>query len=215
MAAQPAERHTDQQLHEKLVALSRNAQVNVDLADPADYWYRLGQRNAYAHALGLSVARGPDHIAFEVADRLTGALSDGEHNIDLLLSGALEASLAATPASPEWIGPQAFSAQYGHLPGVDRDYGMRWGDRGDQRISWRAPLDAGRGLLYAYDPLWAEYKVLGTDVPRQAVEVAFTQALDTDLHMDVTAFAEVVRSHTLVQRTRPIAPIAPVRVIEP
>jgi hypothetical protein len=214
MVAQPAERHTDHQLHEKLVALSRNAQVNVDLDDPADYWYRLGQRNAYAHSLGLSVARGVDHVAFEVADRLTGALSDGERNVDLLLSGALEAASAATPASPEWIGPQAFSAQYGH-PGVDRDYGMRWGDRGDQRISWRAPLDAGSGLLYAYDPLWAEYKVLGTDVPQQAVEAAFKQALDTDVHMDVATFADIVRSNTLAQRTRPLEPMAPVRVIEP
>lgn len=217
MVAQPAERHADHQLHEKLVALSRNAQVNVDLDDPADYWYRLGQRNAYAHALGLSVARGFDHTAFEVADRLSAALADGEHNVDFLLAGALEGapSAAATPASLEWIGPQAFSAQYGHIPGVDRDYGMRWGERGDQRISWRAPLDASHGLLYAYDPLWAEYKVLGADVPRQAVEGAFTQALDTDVHMDVTAFAEVVRSQTVAQRTRPIEPIAPVRVIEP
>lgn len=193
----------------------RNAQVNVDLDDPADYWYRLGQRNAYAHALGLSVAGGVDQIAFEVADRLAGALSDGEHNIDLLLSGALEATLAATPTSPQWIGPQAFSAQYGHIPGVERDYGMRWGKRSDQRISWRAPLDANTGLLYAYEPLWAEYKVLGTDVPRQAVEAAFTQALDTDVHMDVAAFAEIARSHTLAQRTRPFEPMAPVRVIEP
>ena len=215
MVAQPAERHTDHQLHETLVALSRNAQVNVDLDDPADYWYRLGQRNAYAHSLGLSVARGIDHVAFEVADRLTGALSDGEHNIDLLLSGALEAAPAAAPASPQWIGPQAFSAQYGHTPGVDRDYGMRWGDRGDQRISWRASLDANTGLLYAYDPLWAEYKVLGTHVPRQAVDAAFKQALDADVHMDVGAFAEIVRSHTLLQRTRPIEPIAPGRVLEP
>lgn len=214
MVAQPTERHTDPLLHEKLVALSRNAQVNVDLDDPADYWYRLGQRNAYAHALGLIVARGADHIAFEVADRLTGAIADGEHNVDSLLAGALEAP-AAAPTSPEWIGPQAFSAQYGQIPGVDRDYGMRWGDRGDQRISWRAPLDASTGLLYAYDPLWAEYKVLGTDVPRRSVEAAFKQALDTDVHMDITAFAELARSHTLLQRARPIRSTAPVRAIEP
>jgi hypothetical protein len=47
------------------------------------------------------------------------------------------------------------------------------------------------------------------------VEAAFKQALGTDVHMDVTAFAEVVRSHSLAQRTRPIERIAPVRVIEP
>lgn len=215
MVAQPAERHTDHQLHERLVALCRNAQVNVDLDDPADYWYRLGQRNAYAHALGLSAARGVDHIAFEVADHLTGALAEGEHNVDLLLSAALQRAPVVAQTSPEWIRPHAFSAQFGHLPGVDRDYGMRWGERGDQRISWRAPLDASTGLLYAYDPLWAEYKVLGTDVPRQAVDAAFKQALDADVHMDVGAFRELVRSHTLLQRTQPLEPVAPVRVIEP
>jgi hypothetical protein len=215
MVAQPAERHTDHQLNEKLAALSRNAQVNVDLDDPADYWYRLGQRNAYAHAFGLSAAIGVDHIAFEVADRLTGALAGGEHNIDLLLSIALERTPAAASTSRDWIGPQAFLAQYGHLPGVDRDYGMRWGDRGDQRLSWRAPLDANTGLLYAYDPLWAEYKVLGTNVPLQAVEAGFRQALDADIHMNVSAFAEIVRFHTLLQRARPSEPIVPVRVIEP
>ena len=39
----------------QLLALSRNAHQHVDLDDPADYWYRLGQRNAYAHAVGLTL----------------------------------------------------------------------------------------------------------------------------------------------------------------
>jgi hypothetical protein len=215
MVAQPAERHTDHQLHEKLVALARNAQVNVDLDDPADYWYRLGQRNAYAEALGLSVAAGVDHIAFEVADRLTAALAGGEDNIDFLLARAREAAPPAESTAPQWLGPRAFSARYGHVRGVDRDYGMRWGERGNQRISWRARLDAGRGLLYAYDPLWDEYQVLGTDVPRQAVDAAFKQALDSDVHMDVRAFAEIVRAESLLARVRPTEPVTPVRVIEP
>ena len=215
MVAQPAERHTDHQLHVKLVALSRNAQVNVDLQDPADYWYRLGQRNAYAQALGLVVARGLDHVAFEVADRLTGALADGEHNVDALLAAALEPAPARPAAEPEWIGPQAFRAQYGHVPGVDRDFGMRWGRRGNQRISWRAPLDAGRGLLYAYDPIWDEYTVLGADVPRPAVEAAFKQALESEIHMDVGAFGELVRAEVLLARVRPVEQVQPVRVVEP
>ena len=104
------------------------------------------------------------------------------------------------------------------MPGVDRDYGMRWGEKGNQRISWRAPLDASRGLLYAYDPLWDEYQVLGTDVPRQAVDAAFKQALESDIHMKVAAFGEIVRSHVLLARVRPIQPLVPrepARVVEP
>ena len=218
MVAQPAKRRTDQHLHEQLVALARNAQVNVDLDDPADYWYRLGQRNAYAQALGLSVSGGVDHVAFEIADRLTGALSNGEHDVDFLLSRVIEAAPSAPTESPQWLGPQAFRAQYGHVAGVDRDYGMRWGEKGNQRISWRAPLDASRGLLYAYDPLWDEYQMLGTDVPRPAVDAAFDQALDSDIHMDVGAFAEIVRSHVILTRASKIqllVPTDPTRVIEP
>jgi hypothetical protein len=218
MVAQPAERHTDHHLHEKLAALARNAQVNVDLDDPADYWYRLGQRNAYAQALGLAVAQGVDHIGFEVADRLTGALAVGEHDVSHLLAWALQEVPAAAAASLEWLGPAAFRAQYGHVRGVDRDFGMRWGDRGNQRISWRAPLDASLGMLYAYDPLWDEYKILETSVPRAAVEAAFKQALESDIHMDVGAFGEIVRAAVLLSRVRPIEPIhaaQPVRVIEP
>ena len=77
MVAQPSERHADTELHVKLAALSRNAHVNVDLDDPADYWYRLGQRNAYAHALGLALGQGVDQLAFEISDRITGALAGG------------------------------------------------------------------------------------------------------------------------------------------
>lgn len=76
---------------------------------------------------------------------------DDTINIDALL--ALESYAAPGPAtsSPECLGPRAISAQYGHIHGVDRDFGTRWGERGNQRISWLAPLDASRGLLYAYD----------------------------------------------------------------
>ena len=57
MGTQPVDRHTVDPFVTKLIALSRNAHTNVDLDDPADYWYRLGQRNAYAYAVGLALAR--------------------------------------------------------------------------------------------------------------------------------------------------------------
>ena len=215
MVAQPAVRHTDHQLHEKLVALSRNAQVNVDLDDPADYWYRLGQRNAYAHALGLSVAEGVDQVAFTVSDRLTDALSNGEQDVEALLTHGLQGIPAPASKPEDWIGPQAFQAKYGQVLGVDRDFGVRWGEKSNQRISWRAPLDASHGLLYAYDRLWDEYLVLGTNVPIGAVESAFKQALACDVHMEPTVFAEIVRSEVILAQRRPVEPVAEVRVIQP
>ena len=115
----------------------------------------------------------------------------------------------------EWIGPQAFDARFGDVPGIDRDFGMRWGDRGDRRISLRRTPDATSGLLYAYDPLWDEYAVMGRDVPTAAVEAAFAQALDVDVHMDVAGFNEIVRSYTILDSALPNRAPAAGRVIEP
>ena len=68
----------------QLVGLARSAHVNVDLEDPADYWYRLGQRNAYAHAAGMCLAPAADPRHFTVADRITAGLSDGVTDLDAL-----------------------------------------------------------------------------------------------------------------------------------
>ena len=149
----------------QLVGLARSAHVNVDLEDPADYWYRLGQRNAYAHAAGMCLAPAADPRHFTVADRITASLSDGVTDLDALTRAAraaLPGHQAPTrdSAGLEWIGPKAFQARYGELPGIDHDYGMRWGASQDTRISLRHPTDATAGLLYAYNATWDEYAVL-------------------------------------------------------
>lgn len=115
---------------------------------------------------------------------------------------------------PDWVGPQAFAARYGR-DGVDHDFGMRWGERREQRISLRRHPDADRGLLYAYDPTWDEYALLAQDVPQAAVEAAFTQALDIDTHMHVLAFAELVRCHQILGTSAPTRSVAQVPVIVP
>ena len=89
----------------KLIALSRNAHQNVDADDPVDYWYRLGQRNAYAHAAGMVIARGADSPAFTIADTITNALSQGSSDIADLSRAAhsrvqLEQAAEAAPAAP-------------------------------------------------------------------------------------------------------------------
>lgn len=98
---------------------------------------------------------------------------------------------------PSWVGPQAFHAVAGHA-GTEHDFGMRWGERREQRITLRCLPGVGRGLLYAYDPLWEEYAVLAHDVPVGAVDAAFKQALDVDIHMHVLEFAELVRCHQIL-----------------
>lgn len=92
------------------------------------------------------------------------------------------------PSEADWVEPQAFSARIGGA-GIDHDFGMRWGERREQRISLRLRHGADRGLLYAYDPTWDEY--------------AF-------LHVHLLAFAELVRRHQLLHAgaARPTTPAA-------
>ena len=171
----------------------------ADLSDDVDYWYRLGQRNAYAHAAGILIGRGVDSTAFAISERLTAALEAGVTDLGPLRSTALGGRRRAASAShrPGWdqspsgpsTGQTAFTE---HPPGIDHDYGMRWGAAGDQRISLRHPPGADSGLLYAYDPTWDEYAVLSRAASVQAVQAAFTQAVATDPHMAVTDFAALV-----------------------
>ena len=44
---------------------------------------------------------------------------------------------------------------------------------------------------------------MGRDVPTAAVEAAFAQALDVDVHMDVAGFNEIVRSYTILDSALP------------
>jgi len=181
-------------LAERLVALSRNAHRGVDRDDEIDYWYRLGQRNAYAHAAGVVIARGVDSGAFSVAERLTGALADGVAELAALRSVVLESAHRSTDveAGLTWMGPATFHAQFHGAPGIDHDFGMRWGANGDQRLSLRVPVGGDRGLLYAHDPTWDEYAVLCREASTASVEGAFARAVQSDIHMSAASFAALV-----------------------
>jgi hypothetical protein len=97
------------------------------------------------------------------------------------------------------MGPQAFDKL--DIAGLDHDYGMRWGPRGDQRISLRLQEDASIGMLYAYDPTWDEYAVLSRGASRAAVEAAFADAVCIDVHLDPARFTELVREHETTRDT--------------
>ncbi|WP_330474637.1 hypothetical protein [Terrabacter sp. C0L_2] len=202
---------------DQLMALARNASLNVEEHDPIDYWYRLGQRNAYAHATAQVLAPELGHDPFTVAERITTALDAGTTDLQELREAAYRVRAATTPSKPsiEWVGPKAFDAQHRNIRGVDRDYGMRWGPRSNQRISLRLDGDAAtHGLLYAYDPTWQEYAVLSTSAPRAAVDRAFAHATDTDIHMPIETFAQLVGSYgaALESAGRTPPPVAEVQL---
>ena len=70
------------------------------------------------------------------------------------------------------------------------------GPRSNQRISLRLDGDAAtHGLLYAYDPTWQEYAVLSPAASRAAVDRAFAHATDTDIHMPIESFAQLVAGY--------------------
>jgi hypothetical protein len=98
-----------------------------------------------------------------------------------------------------WMGSRAFKARYGVLPGVDRDFGMWWGPRHDQRVSHRREtLDSPTGLLYAYDLTWDEYAVLATDIPWATVEAIINRALSSETRMSADAMAGLLVDHLVV-----------------
>lgn len=202
---------------DQLMALARNASLNVEEHDPIDYWYRLGQRNAYAHATAQLLAPELDHDPFTIAERITTALDAGTTDLRELRDAAYGARPVTTPPKPslEWVGPKAFDTQHHNIRGVDRDYGMRWGPRSNQRISLRLDGDdATHGLLYAYDPTWQEYAVLSTSASRAAVDRAFAHATDTDIHMPIETFAQLVSSYgaALESAARTPAPVPEVQL---
>ena len=202
---------------DQLMALARNASLNVEEHDPIDYWYRLGQRNAYAHATAQLLAAELGHDPFTIAERITTALDAGTTDLRELREAAYGTRAVTAPPKPsiEWVGPKAFDTQHHNIRGVDRDYGMRWGPRSNQRISLRLDGDhATHGLLYAYDPTWQEYAVLSTSVSRAAVDRALAHATDTDIHMPIETFAELVSSYgaALESAARTPAPVPEVQL---
>jgi len=179
---------------ERMIALSGGAHRGVDQRDDLDYWYRLGQRDAYAFAAALVLARGVDAHAFAVSEPVPGALSDGVTEVGELRDAALDTRHrpADRDAALAWLGPIPFHQQHRAVPGIELDYGMRWGSSRDQRVSLPNLVAADRGLLYVYDRTWDEYAVLFRDIPAATVEAAFTRAGQSDIHLSPQSFAAIV-----------------------
>jgi hypothetical protein len=131
--------------------------------------------------------------------------TDGEvdvanrHDRPRILDAEISAQPEVKPLRRKWMGPRAFKARYGVQPDVDRDFGMRWGPRQDQRVSHRRhTLDSPTGLLYAYDQTWDEYSVLATDIPWALAEVIINPALASDTRMSSEAIADLLVDHRVV-----------------
>jgi hypothetical protein len=97
-----------------------------------------------------------------------------------------------------WQGPLAFASAHGTVPGIDHDSGMRWGPNRDQRVSIRVEAGANAGLLYAYDPAWDEYAVIGMGVELAAVQDAFACAVKLGEPLAVEDFVALLPTQPAV-----------------
>lgn len=166
----------------QLLGMATSAQQGLDLDDPADYWYRTGQRDAYAYAAALLGQGRVGDPARAAADRVTQLLANGFTDLGVLLD-ATQPEPPLVHQSLTWVGPIAFQQLLAHHDGVDHDLGTTWGPRHDVRISHHRPHDGTTGLLYAYDRTWDEYVVLAAHATFAVAERVYRRALDRDPHL--------------------------------
>jgi len=109
----------------RLVAVALSAHRCLDGTDPVDYWYRLGQRNAYTQAVGFLLAGGDTGQAWAVAGRVKQGLTDGVTGVAELASAAWAATTGELRSTRfEWLGPAAFQRQAGNeAAGRDHEVG--------------------------------------------------------------------------------------------
>jgi hypothetical protein len=189
-----ATQEQNQDLLDELLWLAHDAQDRLPLDPLGDRGYTLGQLNTYARAAAIVAARESHEDPALIADRIVHALADSTSDLPSIRDTAL-AGLPRQTQKPalEWLGRKAFDARHGDIPGIDHDYGMRWGATGNQRISFRRPTSATEGMLYAYDPTWDEYALIARHVPVNVVSSAFVEALRRDEHLPLEDFTHLIR----------------------
>lgn len=180
----------------QLLGMATSAQQGLDLDDPADYWYRQGQRDAYAYAAALLVTERAGDATRAAAARVPDLLGEGVVDLGVLLHATEPGTYPGTRDGLSWMGSIAFARATAAQPGTDHDLGHRWGHRRDIRVSHRRQHGGGTGLLYAYDRTWDEYAVLGRDVPTGTAEQVRDDALAADLHPDLDDVVRLLRQRS-------------------
>jgi hypothetical protein len=108
-----------------------------------------------------------------------------------------------------WISPARFQIAATGLDGGEIDYGFFWGARHDQRVSLRLHGTGSAGVLYAYDPLWDEYRILASDISRRDAAAAVAEVADVlgtrGLPVDVLAQTLQYRLSRVQPATAPAA----------
>lgn len=185
----------------QLLGLAVIAQRGLDIEEPADFWYRQGIRDAYAHSAAMLVTGRFGDVTQAAADQVTQLLGEGITDLGVLLEATEIDPRPQTGLS--WVGQVSFDRLTADHPGIDHDLGKQWGARRDIRISHRLAAGATTGLLYAYDRTWDEYAILDPAAHVETVARTFHAALDTDPHLPLAEFVNVLRGHTPAVAAQP------------
>ena len=106
------------------------------------------------------------------------------------------------PAAVTWVGPREFARQVPVDGGRPLVLDTGWGPRHDQSLELLLTPDGTTRDLYAYDPTWDEYAVLGHDIPLDHVLLAVARVRSTGA-LDVSALTCLLA--LLGDATRPLA----------
>jgi hypothetical protein len=105
----------------------------------------------------------------------------------------------------KWISPARFRLAISGIDGGEIDYGEFWGSRHDQRVALRMTANDQAGVLYAYDPLWDEYRIIAQHVTRREAAAAVGEVAEIlgTLGLSVGVLADTV--HDRLSRVPPTA----------
>lgn len=167
------------------MAINSHVVIESDIGSP----YLEGRRDAYLQ-LAVAIGGHNDPALSRTVTQLRQALHDGVTEVDALREIVTRSTGQFPSPRPalDWVGPKAFEAQHGDR-GLDEDFGMRWGDNRDVRISFKRQPGDHEGLLYAYDKTWDTYAVISPSTSRTVVQRAYQQALAANPEMTAEVFA--------------------------
>lgn len=167
------------------MAINNHAVIDSDIGSA----YVEGRRDAYL-LMAATLGGHNDPTLSRTVTQLRQALHDGVTEVDPLHEIVARSTGRSPSPKPtlDWVGPKAFNARHGDQ-GLDEDFGMRWGDNRDVRISFKRQPGDHEGLLYAYDKTWDTYAVISPRTHRTIVQRAYQQALAANPEMTAETFA--------------------------
>lgn len=82
-----------------------------------------------------------------------------------------------TTSLPQWMPAEAMRAQDFTPAGPEIDYGMRWGENRDVRVSYAPYADRNDGFLYAHDKGTDRYLLLAAHTTPDSVQAAWRELI--------------------------------------